>query len=115
MAPPLSDVPLELVERNDPDVALTLTRNDLPLDLTGATVHVFFKSSEDQEDNDPGNFEMVSPTNITIDNAAAGECTVHVPAANLPAKATRIWRVDVVDSGGKRHTCITGTLTVTGI
>lgn len=115
MAVPAETVDLTLIERNDPDVSLALTEDGSPLDLTGCTVEVYFKQNESQEDDDPGNFSMTSPTDITIDNEAGGECTVHVPAEYLPQKDERIWRADVVDSNEKRHTCIMGKLTVVGI
>lgn len=112
MAAPVSNVTLDVVERNDPEIPLALTHNGVALNLTDCTVEVYFKDAEGGDDGTP----LSSATGeVVIEDAVEGTCTLLIPSTALPAKATRTWRVDVVDAEGKRHTCIVGALNVAGI
>lgn len=117
MAAPYSEVDLELVERNDPDIPVTLSKNGGALDLTGMTVECYFKDKETDADDASTSSKMsTADESVTVSNASQGECVIHAAASMLPAASTsRVWRVDVVTAEGKRHTCIKGKLTVDGI
>lgn len=71
-------------------------------DLTGKTVEVLFKPSASTPDSDPSVTKLVSPTGVTITNAAGGLAQFTVPASVVSAPGSTFWRCDVVASANRR-------------
>lgn len=110
-------VPLTLNERNDENVTVFITTNDptagTPLDLTGKSVEVFLKPSKASADDDAAVWKgTTTGGEVTVVDAANGEISVAIPAANIDLTKTW-WKVDVVSGTGKRKTAMGGTVTVT--
>ncbi|WP_027930699.1 hypothetical protein [Amycolatopsis thermoflava] len=107
--------PLTLNENNDEEILATLTTNQpssgTPLDLTGKTLEVFLKAGADTADVDgwKGQSTGGSPA-ITVTNAAAGQVSIMVPAAQVTT-TVKWWRLDVL-SGALRKTALYGAVTV---
>lgn len=97
-------------ERNDEVVNLTITRNSAVFDLTGAVVEVYIKTSADQTDQD-GALLSTDTAGVTVTDAPNGAAVLEVPAAQNVTPGQRVFRVDVIDSAGKRKTAGTGTIT----
>ena len=96
------------------DVAITDSDTGGPYDLTGVTVEVYLKATAGQADNDAGTILLTSPSNIQINSAVNGTCTVTIIAANLPTAGRRWWRLDCVASG-QRRTVMFGPMYVTAV
>lgn len=105
---------LALNENNDETVNVTITTNQptpgTVLNLTGASLEAFLKVSPSTSDTDPGTWKGVSPTDITITDAANGKASVVIPGSAVTA-SKGWWRLDVILSS-KRKTAVYGTVTV---
>ncbi|MFE3461385.1 hypothetical protein ACFXKD_27895 [Nocardiopsis aegyptia] len=105
---------LILREGNDETLSLTVAEEDGggPHDLTGATLELLIKTSEDAADSDPSTVLLSSTTSdITINSPAAGTATATIDRTHLQQPGTRFWRLDVVRPGTRR-TAIYGPLSI---
>lgn len=107
-----ASVALALFEGNTDTITLTITKaaDSTAEDLTGKTVEVYFKPTATTPDNDVSVTKLMSPTDVTITNAAGGLAQFTVPAAVVASPGSTFWRVDVV-VGGNRRTAAYGTVT----
>jgi len=107
---------LNLLEVNTDSVVLniTLQTGGDAFDLTGSTLEFFFKPTASTADNDVSVTKLVSPTDITITDAAQGIATFTVPAGVVATPGTRFYRCDVV-TGSIRRTALYGDVVVQNV
>ena len=93
---------------DDRDFAFTITRNELPLTLTGAVV--VFTARADIDDEEPTFTLSSADAEITIaadQTADKGEITVHVPAdatSDFTEGVTLLCDIQVTEAGGSVFT-----------
>lgn len=104
---------LEVYERNDEVVDLTLTYAGQAYNLTGKTIEMYLKPTSATADTDPSVFKLSTATGeIVITNPGTlGQAVASVPAADLVTAGSRFYRVDIIDAG-KRRTALYGPLRV---
>lgn len=105
---------ITLSEFNDVSIALAVTQNGSPLNLTGYTVQMLLKPVRGEADNGSGVITLSSAGGspaITITNASGGLATVNIPHSDLQGTAFTFYRVDVVDVSGNITTVVFGTVT----
>lgn len=109
---------LNLFERNNDTVPLTITQTDVGAaeDLTSKTVEVYFKTSADISDADATTVRYGSDTGeVTITDAVNGKCqfVVSDSVVDTPGEYT-FWRVDLLE-GTARRTCGYGAVSVVNL
>ncbi len=100
---------LELLQRNDESVQLTITAETTgdPQDLTGATVEAYFKTSAEAADTTATVLSTVTGEIVVQSPASAGIALMTVPQGLVTDAGESWWRTDVV-AGGKRKTAMYG-------
>lgn len=111
----MQQLPLALSEFNDETIAVAITNNGSPYNLTSATVNMLFKTQAGTPD---ANALILSSGGgspaITITNASAGQCSVAIPRADLSAETYNFYRIDVVVSS-LQNTAIFGSISWTSL
>lgn len=104
---------LALAEFNDETLAIALTDNSSPIDLTTATVNMLFKTAAGTPDDDALTLSSAggSPA-ITITNPSGGLISVAIPNGDLQTEQYSFFRIDVVFSG-LQNTALYGPVTWT--
>lgn len=105
---------LTVSQANDETLTGQATETDFgsPLDLTGVTLEMLLKASEETPDDDPGVTVLSTATSgITITDAALGTFEVTIPDTALTDAGVRWYRVDAVQ-GTSRKTIVYGPLKV---
>ncbi|MEB3367405.1 hypothetical protein [Saccharopolyspora mangrovi] len=103
---------LSLFEGNTDTITLAITKavDSTAENLTSKVVEVYFKPSASTADTDPSVTKLVSPTDVTITDAAGGLAQFTVPAPVVASPGSTFWRCDVV-SGANRRTSMYGSVT----
>jgi hypothetical protein len=114
----LEETLIEVYERNDPSVSVTLKRKDdegveTPYDLSAATIELYAKKSANVADAD-AQLTYTSDDNITIVDAEAGTFRIDFEAADLASPGNLTYHVDTI-IGGKRETVLIGTLSILNV
>lgn len=104
----MSQQDFSVIENNDTPVHFTLTRDGVAVDLSSATVEFHHKASRDDADGTP---YTVASGEVEITDAAGGEVTVTLDAADFSTPFPRWYHLDVVE-GGDRLTYAYGTIKV---
>lgn len=104
----MQSAPLTLNEFNDVTIAIAVTQNGSPYDLTGVTLNLLLKTAAGTPDANALVFSSggVSPA-ITITNATQGQATAVIPNTDLDAETYTFYRLDVVN-GGLTNTTVYG-------
>ena len=107
----MQQVNLTLAENNDETVDFAITSNSAALDISTATINVYFKTAAGVIDSSALMFSSGggSPA-ITITDGPGGLCTLAIPHADLYPETYTFYRLDVVFSG-LQNTAIYGNLT----
>jgi hypothetical protein len=113
-------VPLELRERNDEILDVTITRASASDDLTVITSLEFvLKPSGCDSDDDPNATVLTTadPDQILITSQSASQilATVYVPATALAEPYDRVYRLDGLAGSGRRRTGPYGPVTVVNL
>lgn len=100
--------PLELYERNDMTLAVTVTDANTgdPVDIsagTGRTLEMIIKGHADDLDTD-GTTLSTATGEITVTDGPNGKADVAVSSALLSPHGVRFVRLDVIDSSSNRKT-----------
>jgi len=112
----MQNVNLNFAEFNDISLAVTITSNGSPLNLTGYTVKMLLKPSAGIVDSDGSVITLSSSGGspaITITSAVNGQCTVAITHADLQNQTLGFYRIDAVDASANINTAIYGTITYT--
>lgn len=105
---------LTVSQGNDETLTGTATDSDTgdALDLTGVTLEMLLKASEETADDDPGVTTLSTTTGeITVAEPLLGAFEVAIPDTALTEAGIRWYRVDAV-SGTSRKTIVYGPLKV---
>ena len=107
----MQQVNLTLAENNDESVNFAVTSNSSALDISTATINVYFKTAAGTTDGAALMFSSGggSPA-ITITNGPGGLCTLAIPHSDLYPETYTFYRLDVVFSG-LQNTAIYGNIT----
>jgi hypothetical protein len=107
----MQQVNLTLAENNDESVNFAITSNSSALDISTATINVYFKTAAGTTDGSALMFSSGggSPA-ITITNGPGGLCTLAIPHSDLYPETYTFCRLDVVFSG-LQNTAIYGNIT----
>lgn len=105
---------IEIIENNDTDLEITVTKDGAAYDLTGMTAEFYAKTSKEDADaaavmtytSANGRAVVVPGTGGRIDIAFRSEDVV---AGKYP------YHLDVIESGGDRHTVAYGNLKVINV
>jgi hypothetical protein len=84
-------------------------------DGTGATAHFYYKEDRYSSDSDPSTLVYAASILPDPDNPGATMSTFSVPAADNGINGAFWWRIDAVDSFGKKRTANCGTLLVEAV
>ena len=100
-------------QNNDMEYAGTAINDDTrePLDLTGVTLEMLLKPSEQTADDDPSVVTLSTGDGITVDAPLTGAYSVTVPDTALTEAGIRWYRVDAI-AGTSRKTIVYGPLKV---
>lgn len=91
------EVTLTFVQGDDPDAALTITRNGAPYNLTGKTITIVVKASKSTPDAS-ALFTLTTGSGITIVSAVGGTATATF--TNRFDTAGKFWYRGYVSDGG---------------
>jgi hypothetical protein len=102
---------ITLSEFNDQSISLAITQNGVAVNLTGQNLQMLLKTAAGTSDASALTLSSSggSPA-ITITNAAQGLATVTIPSANLSTEQYNFYRVDVINAGGLKNTCVYGSI-----
>jgi hypothetical protein len=110
---------IEVYERNDPTVSVTLKRKDAAgvesaYNLTGATLEFYAKADTSIADAAAQIRYTNATSAITVTDAAGGKFEIRFSSADLTTPGTYKYHVDTVISG-KRETVLVGDLTILNV
>lgn len=105
-----STIQLRIPRGNTTTRTFTASSGNAPLDLTGYSIRVIIKTSEDTSDGD----SLTVTESGAVVNATAGSFTVPIPGADLPNAETLWWRADAVSEADDTNwfTIVKGPLVV---
>jgi hypothetical protein len=104
---------ITLNEFDDQTFNATLTLNGSAEDLTDCTVNMVFKTAAGVSDTDPSSLILSSGGDspaITVTNAAAGQCAVAIPNADLQTGSYGFYKIVVIDASSLKTTYVYGSV-----
>lgn len=105
---------LEMFRGDTVRIDLTVTQDGVTQDITGWTFWMTAKTDAGLPDEDAF-FQLTSPTDIVITDAALGTARITIPASTtsgVASRATLLFDVQGRDMGGGIHTLANGTLKI---
>ncbi len=103
-----------LVFRRGNDIVVTARFPEIS-DGTGMTAEFYNKPNREAEDDDPAVLVYDSGVDVDPANPGATLAQFDIPSTDTGTAGARWWRVDCIDTAGKRRTAECGTLLVEAV
>jgi hypothetical protein len=99
---------LQTDANNDTTFALQITQSGNPMNLTGYTLRLYVKASQQALDSSATVYAIGS--GLTLTEISGGEFTFVLPRTAATVPGTYWWRIDIVDGNGNVGTALYGNL-----